>query len=333
MRYVLAALFLAGTTVGLYGQAMDYLGIRVGTVGMYEGFEKDSTYIGGSGSTVHNYSVAETLSVDYNFTYSGNPARGITDSRYRSGDAVDTTIFVDTVYEIGNDLHRLMLVGKVVDSTGDTVDYKVDVMAIRTPLSVGNSWTLGIAGDTLVADIDGDEDYSNLDTLVFSIDSVYVLNMGTMTVPAGTFDSVYTIYIKLRGSLWSSQVYAGTGNSSSSWSESMMRDYYLFWRPGLGYIKDSTYQYAQWSYLFVTIESHGWDAKELVDYILPTSVAEYRVSEPSFVMVDGGVLLKERGTVYDVMGRVVFYGDGFVSLRKGIYLVREGDRTYKVIVR
>ncbi len=332
MRYVLAAIFLAGTTVGLYGQAMDYLGIRPGTVGMYEGFQKDSTYVSGSGSTVRNSTVAETLSVDYSFTYMGYPGRGITDSRYLSGDVVDTSIFVDTVYEIGSDLHRLMAVGTVVDSAGDTVASKVDVLAIKTPLTVGNSWTLGIAGDTLVADIDGDGDYTNLDTVVFSVDSVYVLSMGTMTVPAGTFDSVYTIYIKLRGSLWSSQVYAGTGSSSASWSEQMMRDYYLFWKPGLGYIKDSTYQYAQWSYLFITIKNYGWDMKELVDY-LATGVAEYRVSRPSFVMVDGGVLLKSRGTVYDVTGRVIFYGKGFVSLNRGVYLVREGNRTYRVIVR
>ena len=329
MRYVLVALLLGGTSTALYGQAMDYLGIRVGASAAYEGFEKDSTYIGGSGSSVSNYTVAETLSVDYDFTYMGYPARGITDKKYRTGSATDTTIFVDTVYEDGSDLHRLMIVGK----TSSTTYLKVDVLAIQTPLTVGSSWSLGIAGDVFAADIDGDENYSTFDTLIFSVDSVYVLNMGTMTVPAGTFDSVYTIWVKLRGDLWSSQVYDGTGSSSAAWSDQMMRDYILYWRPGIGYIKDSTYQFATWSYLFITIESHGWDMKELVDYTVPVGVKERKVSEPSFVMVDGGVLLKEKGTVYDVMGRVVFYGDGFVKLNRGIYLVREGNRTYKVIVR
>ncbi|NPB03980.1 MAG: hypothetical protein GXO39_06160 [Thermotogae bacterium] len=329
MRYLLAALLLGASTSVLYGQAMSYLGINIGTQGMYTGFQYDSLYISSSGSTVNNYSVAETLSVDYDFTFMGYPARGVTKKTYRTGSTTDTTILVDTVYEISNDLHRLMIIGK----TDPTTYFKLDVLAIVTPLTVGSSWQLGITDTTIVADVDGDGDYSVLDTLRLTVDSAYVVNMGSMTVPAGTFDSVYTIYIKLRGDLWSSAVYAGTGSSSSSWSETMLRDYYIYWKPGLGYIKDSMYQYADWSYLFVSIESYKWSVNELVDYNL-VRVAERRSTEkPDFVVTRGGILVEEKATVFDASGRVVFYGKGFVKLSKGIYFVREGARIKRVLVR
>ena len=115
----------------------------------------------------------------------------------------------------------------------------------------------------------------------------------------------------------------------------MMRDYYLFWRPGLGYVKDSMYQYAEWSYSsLITVKSFAWDYKELVDYTV-IGVKEHRkdASLSSFVMTDGGIFLKRKATVYDIRGSVLFYGDGFVKLKKGVYFVREGDRTYRVIVR
>jgi len=316
----------------LYGQAMDYLGIEVGTMGAYQGLSKDSTYISGSGSSVGEYTVVETLRVDYDFTYSGYPARGITRTTYAiSPDAADTTIttMIDTVYEIANDLHRLMVIGK----TSDTTYLKADVLALQTPLSVGASWTLGIAGTTFTADIDGDTNYAVPDTLIFNVDSVYVLSVGSMTVPAGTFDSVYTIYIKLRGDFWSSAVYDGTGSSSAAWSEVMMRDYYIYWVPGLGYVKDSLYQYASWSYLFVTIENYRWSANELTGYFRVGAKEAPPPSRPTFIVSEGGIYLERRATVYDVMGRVVFYGDGFVSLPRGAYLIREGDRTYRVLVR
>ncbi len=48
----------------------------------------------------------------------------------------------------------------------------------------------------------------------------------------------------------------------------------------------------------------------------------------------GNVLtLKEKGKVYDVAGRVLFSGSGKIHLKAGVYFVKTGGRTFKVVVR
>ena len=328
------AALLMGASVGyLNAQALNYLGIRVGAEGMYEGWEYDSTYSSLTGSASVNLTLAETLQVNQEFTYSGNLGRGILRMNYVSGDTNYTMVYVDTVYEVGNDMHRLMIVGTDSNATQGVYFKKVDVLAIRTPLSVGASWTLGIAGDTVTADVDGDRNYSTPDTMVFLLDTVKVLSMGTLTVPAGTFDSVYTIYVAIRAKLWSSFVYSQAGNSSESWSDTLIRDYYVYWRPGIGLIKDSTYQYALFTPFFVTAEVFSWSVNEMVDYT-QVGVAEREVAErEGFYIADGLVRFRNRVTVYDVSGKVVFYGDGAVRLNRGLYMVKEGRRTYKLLIR
>ncbi len=310
-------LLILGFASPLFAQPFTYLGITDGQMGAFSGNRKDSTYITGVGSTVNTAVKAETLFVDQSFTYMGYNAKGIQRKAYYNGNP--SPIFEDTVYEVGDTMHRLMVVGRSSSSTY----VKADVKALVVPFAVGNSWTLGIAGNTYIADIDGDTNWANPDTFVITKDSMYVEAMGTITVPAGTFDSVYTIRLRLEGRLWSSLVYSRTGSSSAAWSDSVYRNYYIWWKPGLGYVKDSLFQFAKWTYYFVTIRNFSWETSELQGYWV--DLAENR-KYPTF----SG---KGYAVIYDITGKKVAEGEGKIPLRRGIYFVVQDGRVYKYIVR
>jgi len=46
----------------------------------------------------------------------------------------------------------------------------------------------------------------------------------------------------------------------------------------------------------------------------------------------GVTQLEEFGRIYDIRGKMVAEGKGKISLRRGIYFIRTGGRTYKVIL-
>jgi hypothetical protein len=254
----------------------------------------------------------------------GYNAKGIERRVYYN--STPSPIVVDTVYEVGDTMRRLIVMGRTSSST-----VKANVRALVTPFSVGNRWTLGIAGNTYVADIDGDTNWTVLDTFVITKDSVYVVSMGTISVPAGTFDSVYTIRLRLEGRMWSSTVYSRTGSSSAAWSDTLYRDYYIYWRPGLGYVKDSAFQYGKWRYLFVNIRVYFWETSLLEGYW--TSVAERIYDREENLISKGYIDLSEFGRIYDIKGKKVAEGKGKIYLKKGVYFVQIGGRKYKVIVR
>jgi len=308
----------------LLAQPFTYLGIVNGRVGVFSGIKKDSVAVTGAGSTVSTEAKVETLLVNQSFTYMGYNAKGIERRVYYN--STPSPIVVDTVYEVGDTMRRLMVIGRTSSST-----VKASVRALVTPFSVGNSWTLGIAGNTYVADIDGDTNWTALDTFVVTKDSIYVVSMGTISVPAGTFDSVYTIRLRLEGRMWSSVVYSRTGNSSAAWSDTLYRDYYIYWRPGLGYVKDSAFQYGKWRYLFVNIRVYYWETSRLEGYW--TSLAERRYDRDEILISKGYIDLSEFGRIYDIKGKKVAEGKGKIYLKRGIYFVQSGGRKYKVIVR
>jgi hypothetical protein len=308
----------------LLAQPFTYLGIVNGRVGVFSGIKKDSVAVTGAGSTVSTEAKVETLLVNQSFTYMGYNAKGIERRVYYN--STPSPIVVDTVYEVGDTMRRLMVIGRTSSST-----VKASVRALVTPFSVGNSWTLGIAGNTYVADIDGDTNWTALDTFVVTKDSIYVVSMGTISVPAGTFDSVYTIRLRLEGRMWSSVVYSRTGSSSAAWSDTLYRDYYIYWRPGLGYVKDSAFQYGKWRYLFVNIRVYYWETSLLEGYW--TSVAERIYDREEILISRGYIDLSEFGRVYDITGKKVAEGKGKIYLKRGIYFVQSGGRKYKVIVR
>jgi len=308
----------------LLAQPFTYLGIVNGRVGVFSGIKKDSVAVTGAGSTVSTEAKVETLLVNQSFTYMGYNAKGIERRVYYN--STPSPVSVDTVYEVGNTMRRLMVMGRTRSST-----VKANVKEFVTPFSVGNRWTLGIAGNTYVADVDGDTNWTVLDTFVVTKDSVYVVGMGTISVPAGTFDSVYTIRVRLEGRVWSSVVYSRTGSSSAAWSDTFYIDQYIYWRPRFGYVKDSAFQYGKWRYLFINIRVYSWETSLFEGYW--TSLAERRYDRDEILISKGYIDLSEFGRIYDIKGKKVAEGKGKIYLKKGVYFVQIGGRKYKVIVR
>jgi len=321
MKRFLVLFFFA---LPLLAQPFTYLGIVDGQAGAFSGTRKDSLFITGAGSTVSTATKVETLLVNQSFTYMGYNAKGIERRAYYN--SKPSPILVDTFYEVGNTLRRLMVMGRTRSST-----VKANVREFVTPFSVGNRWTLGIAGNTYVADVDGDTNWTTLDTFVVTKDSVYVVSMGTISVPAGTFDSVYTIRIRIEGRVWSSIVYSRTGSSSAAWSDTFYIDRYIYWRPRFGYVKDSVFQYGKWHYLFINIRVYSWETSLLEGYW--TSLAERRYDREENLISKGYIDLSEFGRIYDITGKKVAEGKGKIYLKKGVYFVQIGGRKYKVIVR
>ncbi len=56
-------------------------------------------------------------------------------------------------------------------------------------------------------------------------------------------------------------------------------------------------------------------------------------SKGVFTVLKGGLEMKVKGEVYSVSGRLVFRGEGRVSLPTGVYFVKVKDRVFKVVVR
>ncbi len=312
MKRFLALFFFS---LPLLAQPFTYLGIVDGQVKVFSGTRKNVVSVTGFGSTVSTAKKVETLLVNQRFTYMGYNAKGIERRVYY--DATPSPIYVDTFYEVGNTIRRLMVMGRTRSSA-----VKANVREFVTPFSVGSKWTLGIAGNTYVADVDGDTNWTVLDTFVVTKDSVYVLSMGTVSVPAGTFDSVYTIRIRIEGRVWSSIVYSRTGNSSAAWSDTFYIERYIYLRPRVGYIKDSVFQYGKWRFLFINIRVYFWE----------TSL--YSMGHRDEILISKGYVdLFEFGRIYDVKGKKVAEGKGKIYLKKGVYFVQIGGRKYKVIVR
>lgn len=300
------------------GQALNYLGITDNKLLEYGGWRRDSTLapIGNSGS----YSTkVETLFVNQSFTYNGHPGKGIyTAVYYQSG----SNIIEDTVYEVADTLRRLYIIGK--NTSG--APYKVDIKAVVTPFSINNSWRLGLSGP-YVGDFDGDNSTQYYDTLWWFADTAKVLSYENVTVPAGTF-SAYKMWVRLKGRIWSSVIKTNAGNLGfDPYSDSLLRDYYIWWVPNLGYVKDSLFSYAQWNGPFSTkIISKSWEVSSLQTYT--TSIAER-----NSIISNGLINFKDNVILYDVSGKVLFKGKGLVKLNKGVYFVRNKQKLTKIIVR
>jgi len=300
------------------GQALNYLGITDNKFLKYDGWRIDSTLAPNGNSGSYSTKV-ETLIVNQSFIYNSYPAKGIyTATHYQSG----SSIFEDTVYEVSDTLRRLYLIGK--DINGDP--YKVDIKAIVTPFSINNSWRLELSGP-YVGDFDGDNSTQYYDTLWWFSDTTKVLSQENVSVPAGTF-SAYKILVRLKGKIWSSLIKIQVGNLGfDPYSDSLIRDYYIWWVPNLGYVKDSLFSYVQWNGPFSTrIISKFWEVSDLQSYT--TSIVER-----NSIISNGLINFKDNVILYDVSGKVLFKGKGLVKLNKGVYFVRNNEKLIKIIVR
>ncbi|MFZ8833460.1 MAG: hypothetical protein ACO2O5_04550, partial [Candidatus Caldipriscus sp.] len=128
MKRFLVSFFFA---LPLLAQPFTYLGIVDGRVGVFSGIKKDSVAVTGAGSSVSTATKVETLLVNQSFTYMGYNAKGIERRVYYN--STPSPISVDTVYEVGDTMRRLIVMGRTSSST-----VKADVRALVTPFSVGN---------------------------------------------------------------------------------------------------------------------------------------------------------------------------------------------------
>lgn len=306
----------------ILAQALNYLGIKDGRVYEYSGWKRDSLYTpqGNSGS----YSPkVETLIVSQSFMYSGHPAKGIYTAIYYQS---SQNIFIDSVYEVSDSLRRLYIIGKKFNSNEP---YKVDIKALVTPFSQGNNWRLGLSGP-YIGDFDGDNSSQYADTLWWNRDTVTVLGQENVTVPLGTFNA-YKIFVRLKGQIWSSLIKVQAGNLGfNPKSDSIIRHYYLWWVPNLGYVKDSLYSFIRFSGPFsASIRSLSWEISELQDTSSIVSIAERK---DNVLFSNGTIKFENNVLVYDISGKLVFKGKGILRLNKGIYFIRSEKSFLKLIV-
>ncbi|MEO0202651.1 MAG: hypothetical protein ABIL37_02885 [candidate division WOR-3 bacterium] len=303
----------------VFGQALNYLGITDNKLFELGGWKRDSllTPQGNSGS----YSTkVETLLVNQSFTYNNYPAKGIYTAIYYQN---SNSIYQDTVYEVTDTLRRLYIIGKKTDGS----PYKVDIKAIVTPFTINNKWRLELSGP-YVGDFDGDNNANYADTLWWYEDTMRVLSQEQVTVPAGTFNA-YKLYSKLKGKVWSSLIKQQAGNLGfNPLSDSLVRHYYIWWVPNLGYVKDSIYAFVSFSGPFGTkIISKSWEVSFLNSYT--TQVVEKR---NKVLFVRSILKIDENSKVYDASGKLVFEGKGNIKLDKGIYFIKQTNSLVKVIV-
>ena len=65
-----------------------------------------------------------------------------------------------------------------------------------------------------------------------------------------------------------------------------------------------------------------------------TKVRERRMENKGvFTVLKGEFEMKVEGKVYSVSSKLVFRGEGRVSLPAGVYFVRAGGKVFKVVVR
>ncbi|MEO0143437.1 MAG: hypothetical protein ABIL89_00430 [candidate division WOR-3 bacterium] len=301
------------------GQALNYLGITDNKVFELSGWKRDSLLAPNGNSGSYSTKI-ETLLVNQSFTYNGYPGKGIYTAIYYQN---SNSIYEDTVYEVSDTLRRLYIIGKKTDGS----PYKVDIKAIVTPFSVNNKWRLGLSGP-YVGDFDGDNSANYVDTLWWYEDTMRVISQEQVTVPAGTFNA-YKLYSKLRGRIWSSTIKEQAGNLGfDPYSDSLIRNYYIWWVPSLGLVKDSIYAYVQFNGPFGTrIITKSWEVSELSSYT--TTIAE-RNNKTLFIK--GVLKIEENSRIYNISGKLIFEGRGGLKLDKGIYFMKTRSSLVKVIV-
>ena len=78
---------------------------------------------------------------------------------------------------------------------------------------------------------------------------------------------------------------------------------------------------------------NGWFFRGVISEITGVEEVVKGGEKVSIRVVRGGVEMKVKGEVYSVSGRLVFRGEGKVSLPTGVYFVKVKDRVFKIVVR
>jgi hypothetical protein len=299
------------------GPVGDYLGFQYDGFITGSGYDSMFTVGGDSGdSTVTDSSIVlDTL------THNGYPA--YLNRHVRISDILDVDD-ITIAWEIGDSMFSYF-------SQADTTPMKIGVI----PFSVGAQWDMGIAGETLCFDIDGDH---IIDTLAIQSAEAEVLGYTPLTVPLGTFYAYGVLY----------DAYMTGWQSILGDSCRIHVDQYHWFVPYLNRIKDST----------VVIDSmfqYIWfEGARIVQYTEATDTGYTGITElsenttvQSAIPIPNGIMLfgDRRCTIeiFDVSGRIRMTYDCNIngtyrltpSLQSGIYFARirsnRKDETVKFI--
>ena len=77
----------------------------------------------------------------------------------------------------------------------------------------------------------------------------------------------------------------------------------------------------------------AWFFRGTVSEITGVEEVVRRTGRVSIRVVKGGFEVPEYGEVYSVNGRLVFRGEGRISLPAGVYFVKVRGKVFKVVVR
>lgn len=286
------------------GPVGDYLGLDYQFFIYSQGFDSMYTIVGDSGDA----SIYDTSTVVDTLTYQGHPAYKTTHVRVSQlFPADDSTL----AWEIGDSLFTYIAISETVQIKGYV-----------TPFSIGLNWQLGIVGDTLIGDFDGD---GIDDTLYVQIAEGRVIDSLSVTVPLGTFDAFevqLTIYCKG----WQSLI----NDSCRLWFKDRQ-----FLAPYLGQVKDSILiedtirMYNNWIWGMTAIMY-----SEAVDTGYIAVAEQPRQSFSTILPIANGIEITGTGEyeigIYDIIGRQcltkILLIDGSYqfkpALTSGIYFAR-----------
>jgi len=304
--FVCVSLFVFSASL-LAGPAGDYVGLTTVKKWIYEELVADSSFGYPNWTVTRDTIPYDSVSVSDFFTLDGKTAY----ERYyfkRHSDG-STEELRDTLYENGSDVWL-----KIPLFTIDTA-----ALAYKTPLSVGNSWEMGIGGE-YVGDYDSD---GTNDTVTVSHDSSYVVSRGNYTVPAGTFDA-FEIH-----RLGRVEVSLSSGTNMIEWVYSFER-----FVPRLGIIYDSTVIVDSVS----GFETHWkFDVIRLQAY---TGISERECQTEPYIkgIITKSSTLKVNGLrgsyLYSVDGTLIGKDiNGTVTLPgKGVFFLRGVDKNHRSVI-
>jgi hypothetical protein len=260
------------------GPVGDYLGYNYQFYIASQGYDSIYTIMGDEGDTM----IVDTSTIIDTFTYNGNPA-------YMGRHVRISTLFNqhDTTlsWEIGDTLFGYLMI------EGDTLITKAYV----TPFYVGLVWDLGVTGETLITDIDGD----NIDdTLVVQTGDGEIVDSLSLNVPLGTFDT-YEVLLTVYMTGWQSLI----NDQCRLW---MWNHHWL--SPYIGVVQDSTVIIDS-IFQYIWLEAlRGHMYSEAVDtgYVAVREHASGSVSDNVITPVMNGIMLQGSDhytvDVYDITG-------------------------------
>ena len=279
---------------------LEYMGLDVGDVFVYQGWAYDSL----AGDPMHADSVVDTVVVDTSFDYGGFYAVRMSGvDHFIMGDSTQTE--ADTAYNDSPWVRVLV----------DVAEVPVESYAYRTPLSVGDSWSRGLAG---IYSMDVDND-GVPDSVVIRGDTTYV----EAQEDVGGWSGAYRLYIKSTAWFLSSS-YGDSGIITS--------DRWEWWVPGLGMVRDTVHQvwtvYYSGTFPIIIRTQTRWDMLTWTNRVTEEPGADglrLRVFPWGLVNLGDGLM-----GVYRTDGRRVAILPPGASARlpRGVYLIRgtEGSR-------